>query len=170
MSRLNTAIKVNSIIKSQRSAIRNTIPRMMNESMISANGDAAKARISVSFLGESASLLTVKNWNINMVTNPGDLVKSPDTEFVYVYSGKDVMTHSNPLYFPGSVGVYYWTIVPEVKNGFKVYPDINGIIVAVKKDEVWWNTTKTQKFYWKGADNANCVWPPVVGNEWGVVD
>jgi hypothetical protein len=166
MNRIEKARLINVSLKRQKAAINETIPRMMTEGMIQANGDAAKARTFAASLGQSVELLEVRPWASGMITQPGELVYDPNGVYIYAYNGKNLLEHTNPTYFPGAAGVYYWSIIPAVKDGIKVYPDISGIIVAVRTNEVWWNTTKTEKFKWRGVDNANCVWPPIAGNEW----
>lgn len=169
MTRLETAQEVNAILRHQRSAIDTTLPKMVNDGIILANGDHNKTRTFVGTIGDSVNLLPRRPWQVNMTTAPGELVFDPQGLYVYTYGGATTMTHNNPLYFPGSIGVYYWHVVPHAKDGIKIYPDISGIIVAVRKNEVWWNQAGTEKFYWKGVDNPSCVWPPVEGNEWGKV-
>lgn len=134
----------------------------LRSNVVLADGDADKNRVLASEFSPilSLDLDSVLYWSEGMTTQPGDLVMDPEQNYTYIYSGKDAMTHSNPLFYPGATGVYYWAIIPKVKDGFKIYPDISGIIVAVKKGETWWNTTADKKYEWVGEDNANCVWAP----------
>lgn len=132
----------------------------LRSSVILADGNADANRVLASDVSGLATKIPAKEWHEGMVTNPGDLVFDPDKIYTYIYSGKDAMTHSNPLFYPGATGVYYWAIIPKVKDGVKIYPDISGIIVAVKNGEIWWNTTADKKYKWVGEDNANCVWAP----------
>lgn len=95
-----------------------------------------------------------------MTTNPGDVVFDPEGKYRYIFTGNEPMTHSNPLFYPGAAGVYYWAIIPRLKDFIKVYPDIEGIIVSVKQGEIWWNTDETMQYRFIGQDNASCVWAP----------
>ncbi len=152
-------------------AIKAQSTLISRQSIVLADGDAAKVRaIACEHLPALSKTLDIKEWQQGMTTQPGDLVYDPDKKYIYVYSGASAMTHANPLFYPGSAGVYYWAIVPEMHNGYKVYPDISGIIVAVKNGEPWWNSTKTKLYRWLGVDNNACVWPPVSGNEWQEVE
>lgn len=129
-------------------------------SVVMANEDQEKNRMLASSIASFSEYVSLNEWSEGMTTQPGDLVMDPEQNYTYIYSGKDAMTHSNPLFYPGATGVYYWAIIPKVKDGIKIYPDISGIIVAVKKGETWWNTTADKKYEWVGEDNANCVWAP----------
>lgn len=168
MNRLEKAHEVNHILKAQRTAINESLPQILSVGVTLANGDAAKARIVTAAIGSSISLMDARAWTTNMTTRPGELVYDPQQKYIYAYTGATAMTHANTLFYPGASGVYYWAIIPPTMNEIKVYPDIPGIIVAVKQGELWWNTERTTKFKWRGLDNANCVWPPVNGNEWEV--
>lgn len=133
------------------------------------DGDAALNRVlasKASLISKIASSTDVREWAEGMTTNPGDMVYDPEGNYVYIYTGSSAMTHINPLFYPGSAGVYYWSVIPNTLDGVKVYPDISGIIVAVKHGEPWWNVDKTAIYTWNGADNDSCVWPPADGNEW----
>lgn len=147
-------------------AIKTQSALLTRQSITFADGDVAKARVvACEYLPALAATLEIREWQQGMTTQPGDLVYDPDKKYTYVYSGQTAMAHNNPLFYPGSAGVYYWAIVPEIYNGHKVYPDISGIIVSVRNNEMWWNSNRTGLFKWKGADNNACVWPPASGNE-----
>lgn len=129
-----------------------------------------KAINGVSLIEDSFSKLTVvKDWEVGLTTAPGDMVYDPDKKYIFVYSGESLMTHSNPEFYPGAQGVYYWEVIPKAKDCVKIYPDIN-VTVAVTKDEIWWDPVMEHKWRWLGADNNNCVWPPQEGNEWELVE
>lgn len=136
-------------------------------------GDAAGDAIESSKLAQSiatfANLLQDYEWKVGMTTKPGDIVIDPDGKYRYLFTGKEVMTHTNPLFYPGAQGVYYWSIIPDVKSFIKIYPNIPNLTVSVKHGEQWWNTDETAIFEWLGEDNDYCVWPPVEGNEWKLV-
>lgn len=177
------------VIKAEKLALKSLVPYMVSSRVSTAAADQAQTReiasevaplvslgsIVSTFTSEDSAVpksfgfLDSKPWSVGMKTNPGDIVLDPLGEYAYLYTGTEAMTHSNPMFYPGAAGVYYWAIIPRVKNSVKVYPDVEGIIVAVKQGEKWWNTDQTQIFAWKGVDNPNCVWPPVEGNEWELV-
>jgi len=125
-----------------------------------AAGSADNARIVASMAAPAADLIDARAWYVGMTTGPGDLVYDPDKRHIYIFTGAEAMTHSNPLFFPGAAGVFYWTIVPEMHEGFRVYPDVTGIIVAVRRDEIWWNQDRTARFSWDAVDNSAAHWPP----------
>ena len=166
--RVDTARRTNAILRQQQSMIKTALPSMMNEGIVLANGSVSNARTFVGTLGDGVNLMTPRPWEVGMTTEPGDLVYDPERNHIYAFGLAMPMTHTNPLFYPGSAGVYHWLIVPKTKEGVKIYPDIQGIIVAVKQNELWWNVDQTAIFYWKGVDNPNCVWSPVEGNEWGL--
>lgn len=134
-----------------------------------ANGDVEKGNALAQSIAMFASALKDYSWEVGITTRPGDIVFDPDGKYRYLYTGKEEMTHTNPLFYPGAQGVYYWSIIPNVKSFIKVYPDIPNLTVAVKHGEHWWNSEETAIFEWIGADNDYCVWPPVEGNEWKLV-
>lgn len=177
------------VIKVQKLALKSLVPYMVSSRVSTAAADQAQTReiasevaplvslistlnqqtFSLTDTAKSAGLVDAVPWSVGMTTKPGDIVLDPMGEYAYLYTGTDAMTHTNPMFYPGASGVYYWAIIPRVKNLIKIYPDVEGIIVAVKHGEKWWNTDQTQIFTWKGVDNQNCVWPPVEGNEWELV-
>lgn len=136
------------------------LPEALSMGVVLANGDANKGREVASIAATAVATLAIRDWVVGMSTAPGDLVRDPAKKYVYMYSGKEAMTHANPLFFPGASGVYYWAIVPEVLEGVKVYPNITGIIVAVKHNEIWWDTAKAKKYIWNAVDNNACNWYP----------
>lgn len=164
--KLELAIEV---IKTEKLALKSLVPYMVSSRISTAGEDQAKTREIASEVAPFASLNGKKPWTVGMTTKPGDIVLDPIGDYSYLYTGKTEMTHDNPTFYPGAAGVYYWAVIPKLKNFVKVYPDIDGIIVSVKNGEKWWNTDQTQIFTWKGADNKNCVWPPAEGNEWELV-
>lgn len=164
--KLELAIEV---IKVQKLALKSLVPYVVSSRISTASEDQVKTREIASEVAPLVSLTDRKPWTVGMTTNPGDIVLDPLGDYAYIYTGKNEMTHTNPSFYPGSAGVYYWAIIPKTKSLVKVYPGIDGIIVAVKKGEVWWNIDQTQLFSWKGEDNPNCVWPPQEGNEWELV-
>lgn len=138
-------------VQAQQGAI-DTIPNLLNRSMVLAAGDAAAARIFATQIAGAVSALEAKEWAVNLTTQPGDVVWNPDKTARYIYSGKDPMTHANPLFFPGSTGVYYWAIIPDLLNGVKVFPNVSGIVVFVAKGDVWYNPGRTKMYTWTGDD------------------
>lgn len=145
------------------------LPVFMENTVIGANNDGSLVRATISNISVAEQTLyqDAKDWEVGMATKPGDFVKSPIDDFMYVFSGSTEMTHTNSLFYPGAQGVYYWEIVPKNHQGVKVYPPYgSNITVAVKKDEIWYDTSLEHKWRWKGEDNNNCVWPPQEGNEW----
>lgn len=163
------------VIQTEKLAFKSLISHMVSEKLIFAeaqplsdgdtDGQSATRKVA-SEVAPFASLADVKNWTVGMTTVPGDIVLDPLEQYSYLYTGTSEMTHDNPMFYPGAPGVYYWTIIPKVKDFIKIYPNVDGIIVSVKKGEKWWNVSQTQVFTWMGQDNPNCVWPPVEGNEW----
>lgn len=160
----------NSTVKSQAAALAAVTPMILVASVESAGGSYDKARSVVNDLAPAADFLEAKDWEAGMTTQPGDLVYDPEHNYVYAYTGATAMTHSNPTFYPGAAGVYYWAIVPRCKDGIKIYPNIEGIIVYVKHGEKWWDTEREHVYSWNGVDNPNCVWPPMPGNEWTLVE
>ena len=128
------------------------VPSVISHSILFADGNADKARQVAAIAAQVADLVTVLAWSAGMTTGPGDFVRDPAGERVYLYTGKDAMTHSNPTYYPGATGVYYWAIVPDMHKGHKVFPNMSGTVVFVKKDELWWNPGKTALYKWNAAD------------------
>lgn len=167
---MEQAKKLNGAITGLKRATEDVVPSVIRLSVKGAEGNAEKCRKVVGELTQAIEFSDVKDWEVGMTTEPGDRVLDPEGKYVYVYGGAEAMTHANPLFYPGADGVYYWHIVPETLGGWKVYPDIPGIVVAVKKGEIWWDTYREERFRWKGVDNPNCVWPPIDGNEWGKVE
>lgn len=157
------------VIQMEKIALKSLVPYMASSRISTAAEDQAQTREIASEIAPFVSLAEQKPWSVGMTTKPGDVVLDPIGEYAYIYTGTSEMTHTNSAFYPGAAGVYYWAILPKTKNLIKVYPNIDGIIVAVKHDEKWWNVDQTQIFKWKGADNANCIWPPVEGNEWELV-
>lgn len=125
-----------------------------------AGSNAENARRVASMAAPASVLLEARPWAVGMVTQPGDRVKDPDGRHVYIFTGTTEMTHSNHTFFPGAAGVFHWAIVPEMHEGHRVYPDVPGIIVAVRNGELWWNSDKTRLFRWNAVDNFAVVWPP----------
>lgn len=168
--------KATEVVKTQKLAFKTMISYMVSMKLAFADaqtleGDTERnpAREIASEVAPIASLADIKTWTVGMTTLPGDIVLDPLGEHKYIYSGTSEMTHTNPMYYPGASGVYYWAIVPDTKDFVKIYPNVDGIVVAVKHGEKWWNVDQTQIFTWKGQDTVNCVWPPVEGNEWEAV-
>ncbi len=147
-------------MNAMRNSIQTVLPRLMADSVVYAAGDAAKAREIASAAAEAADLLPRREWATGMTTQPGDIVLDPDGAYAYVYSGKATMTHNNPTFFPGAAGVYHWAIISRVVGGIKVYPDIDGIIVAVRQGERWYDREAAKLYTWTGVDNAACSWYP----------
>lgn len=164
--KLELAIKV---IQMEKLALKSLVPYMVASRTSTAADDQAQTREIACEVAPFVSLVEQKPWSVGMTTVPGDIVLDPIGEYAYIYTGTSEMSHTNPAFYPGASGVYYWAILPKTKDFVKVYPNIDGIIVAVKHDEKWWNVDQTQTFKWKGTDNANCIWPPVEGNEWELV-
>lgn len=136
------------------------VPNMVQQQVMAAAGDAAQLRPLASSIAPLTNIMSEKEWALHMTTDPGDLVRDPDGKRVYLFTESITKTHTNPLFYPGAAGVHYWLIVPEVYEGIKVYPDVPGIIVAVKHGEPWWNTDKSTAYEWIGADNNACNWLP----------
>jgi hypothetical protein len=144
-------------------ALEMVVPFAVSANVSAANDDFNKVRAVASEAFDLKQFFTVREWKAGMTTQPGDLVYAPDKSYTYMYGGKVTFTHNNPTFYPGAAGVFYWLIIPKEHNGFKVYPDVQGIVVAVRKGEVWWNTTRTKMYRWVGEDNLNCVWQPQEG-------
>ena len=72
----------------------------LRSSVILADGNADANRVLASDVSGLATKIPAKEWHEGMVTNPGDLVFDPDKIYTYIYSGKEAMTHSNPLFIP----------------------------------------------------------------------
>lgn len=133
------------------------VPNILQAAFMAAAGDATKQRQITSAAATAAEQLEAKIYTVGLVTPPGTPVKaSEEAEYTYLYSGATEMTHSNPLFYPGASGVYYWAIIPHTKNGHKIFPDVEGIVVAVKKDELWWDPTGTKLYRWNADDWADC--------------
>ena len=169
MSRVDVAVETNKQLKRQKRAVSNTIPQFLNDRMVASNNDQSKARVFVAAIGDSASFLSAREWEVGMLTTPGEVVYDPNKDFEYVFSAATEMIHANPLFYPGAAGVYHWAIIPKTKDEIKIYPNIQGIIVAVKQGEFWYDVNEEHIYSWKGQDNPNCVWPPVAGNEWELI-
>lgn len=163
---IEKAQKFNSVVTQLISATKEVLPVVVQSAIGAVEGDPAKCRKVIGGLTKTIEFSPAKDWVPGMTTQPGDAVKDPKGEYTYIYGGKEPMEHTNPLFYPGSEGVYYWHIVPKTLNGHKVYPDIPGVIVAVQNGEIWWDAYEEERFRWKGVDNPNCVWPPIQGNEW----
>jgi len=133
---------------------------MLAGSMLLANDNPDSARIVASMAAPASALLTAREWYQGMTTAPGDLIYDPQQRFIYIFTGTTPMTHTNPLFFPGAAGVFHWAIVPEMHEGYRVWPDVEGIIVAVQQDEIWWNTDKTARFQWNAVSNTAAHWQP----------
>lgn len=112
--------------------------------------------IAASVLSEFSDFLNVTNWQVGMTTATGEIVRYGN--YNYVYTGKETMIHTNPLFYPSATGVHYWSIIPQIYQEHKVYPNIDGISVSVVQDELWWNTTKDVLYKWNAVDNSHCVW------------
>lgn len=159
------------VLKTMRLFIEEYVQKDTATQLAAAGTDQSKQRRVASKIATFQRMTNAKDWEPNMTTEPGDIVYDPDHNYQYIFSGNASMTHSNPLYYPGSAGVYYWLVIPRIKDFVKIYPDVQGIIVSVKQGEIWWNTSETAKYEWVGVDNDNCVWPPQDGmNEWKRVD
>lgn len=157
------------VLKTMKLFIRDFVNTNVKTETVTAASDQAKQRAVAAKYATYQALTDAKDWEPGMTTEPGDIVYDPDHNYKYIYTGQDTYKHTNPLFYPGAAGVYHWAVIPKIKDFIKVYPDVQGIIVAVKQGESWWNQSMTQVFKWKGVDNANCVWPPVEGNEWELV-
>lgn len=155
---------------SSSQVLQSTVSNLLHLSCSSSQENEANGRLIADAMSEAESIVTPVEWSEGMTTNPGDIVWDPQKVYKYIYSGNQSMEHTNPLFYPGAAGVYYWNIIPKTKDNIKIYPDVEGIIVAVKQNEVWWDITGSNKYKWRGIDNNNCVWPPVEGNEWELVE
>lgn len=141
---------------------QNAIAGLMRLAMVMSEGAPGPAREAASSIAEAASFLQARAWEAGMETQPGDLVCDPQGEYVYAFGGASPMRHDNPLYYPGAQGVYFWAVVPEVFEGDKVFPRAQGIAVAVRQGEVWWDKERTARFRWEGEDNDSVTsnWHP----------
>lgn len=129
---------------------------VVRQAVVEVSGDTSEARkLSCSYVAEMSSLLNIRPWAEGMTTEPGELVYDPEGVYHYMYSGDTKMTHSNPTFYPGAAGVYYWSIVPDTYDNTKVFPNIEGIVVFVKSGDTWWNPDRTRKYVWSG-DDYNC--------------
>lgn len=158
------------MLRTMKKFIRDELKKKTAEKVEDAGTDQMKQRQVSSEVAAYQILFDTLEWELDMVTNPGDVVWDPEHNYQYIFTGTEPYKHTNPLYYPGAAGVYHWSIIPHVKNFCKIYPNVDGIIVSVKQNEVWWNVDGTQQYKWVGVDNDNCVWPPVEGNEWKKVD
>lgn len=120
--------------------------------------DADTARKFASNVSCCIGVFGGREWQEGMQTAPGDFVKY--NGYTFIYTGKEPMIHTNPLYYPGAVGVYYWQVIPEMKEGWRIWPDIPDISCSVLQGESWWNVDGTKLYTWNGLDNPNCVWEP----------
>ena len=152
MNRVDKARQVNARIKRQRMAIGESVPAVLKQAVISANGDAAAGRLLASSMAAAADLIPARPWAVNIETQPGDIVLDPAGKFAYVYTGKAAMVHTNYTFFPGAAGVYYWSIIPEMHEGDKVFPDIPGLVVFVASGSTWWDPLMKKLYRWTGAD------------------
>jgi len=123
-------------------------------------GDTGGTRWVASMASAAMGFVDARRFETGMETMPGDLVYGPDGVHIYIFTGAEPMTHSNPTFFPGASGVFYWSIVPKMHEGYRAYPDVVGIIVAVRRGEIWWNAERTARFRWESEDNNAVVWPP----------
>lgn len=128
------------------------VPAMLLCSLQLAGGDAAKGRQVASAAAPIAETADIKPWNPGMHTEPGDFVTAPQGGQVYIYTGKDAMTHANQGFYPGAAGVYYWSPVPKMHEGNRIFPDIPGIVVYVKNNELWWDPSIERLYRWTGGD------------------
>ena len=129
-----------------------TVPSILSQSVQMADGDAAKCRQIASTAASAVSLIEARDWSVSMATEPGELVYDPQRQHKYLYAGKEEMTHDNPMFWPGAQGVYYWSVVPDIHEGYPVFPDVTGIVVFVKENSIWWDPSRQQKYLWAGDD------------------
>ncbi len=131
--------------------------------------DDATAKTFAATISNCQGVFAATEWYVGMTTKPGDIVHYGNYNFIY--SGTEPMTHSNQLFYPGAIGVYYWQVIPETKDDWKVWPDIPDVACAVLTGESWWNIEKTKLYTWNGADTTSCVWAPSdTVNEWTYKD
>ena len=136
------------------------MPIMLANSVQLTNGDVDAGRFVAAMVAPIVELMYGREWEPGMTTIPGELVFDPDNVHTFMYIGASKMTHSNPTDFPGAAGVLYWAIVPDMYEGHRAYPDVEEPIVAVRRDEIWWNIEKTATYRWDAVDNNAVVWPP----------
>jgi len=122
-------------------------------------GDAGNIR-QIATIAAPIAAADARPWAVGMTTEPGDIVLDPAGRFAYIFSRPEPMTHHNHTFFPGAAGVFHWSIIPEMYQGHRVYPNVPGIIVAVQRDQLWWNSERTRLFRWNAVDNAAVVWAP----------
>lgn len=164
------AKKVNSLLKAQKSAISFAMKSAIMNMVKEADGSLEQGRDVACSIAPYSSFIEDREWSEGMITNPGDIVFDPEKNYRYIFTGTSTMTHSNPSFYPGSSGVYYWAIIPKIKDECKIYPNIEGIIVSVKHNELWWDTNEEHIYRWVGQDNQNCFWPPQESNEWELIE
>lgn len=155
---LQAASDIARLVYESAMALNETLPDMIANSVYEANGNAGKVRKIARAIATAGVFLPGYRWMVGLTTEPGDIVSY--NEKLYIFSSDTSMTHTNPLFHPGADGVYYWTLIPEMKDGYRVYPDTPYNTVAVKKGDIWWNSAMTERYEFIGEDNDNCVWAP----------
>lgn len=159
------------ILKTMKLFMQQFLTNDIAERIQDAGTNQAKQRQIASDTATFQLLTNGRDWEVNMTTNPGDIVYDPDHNYRYIFTGTETYKHTNPLFYPGAAGVYHWAIIPRIKDFIPIYPAVEGIIVSVKNGSIWWNTEETQKYKWVGVDNDNCVWPPSDSvNEWQKIE
>lgn len=158
LERVEAALPIIAERMRKAAAFSTVVPMMLSANVQLATTDN-QIRMLASDTAPIADLIPVRAWEVGMTTVPGDLVHDPEGRFVYIFTGEQ-MTHSNPTFFPGAQGVFYWTIIPKIHEGYRVFPNIQGIIVAVRRGEIWWNSAKTARFRWNAVDNFAAHWQP----------
>ena len=131
-------------------ALDTVIPEVVSLSVQFADGNETKGRQLASTYAPLIEFLDVRPWAQNMFTAPGDPVGYQDS--IWLYTGKDAMSHANQTFFPGASGVYYWALVPEMHEDSRVFPNLAGIVMPVRRDELWWNPDKSTLYRWTGDD------------------
>lgn len=136
--------------KAKGAAFDDVMPTMLAEQTVLVADDTVAVRKMVNRAAPAIALLEVKTFVEGLVTHPGDVVVNEGSSQRYLYVGKEKMIHSNPTFYPGAQGVYYWNIVPSMKNGSKIFPDVQGQVIAVQPGEKWWNPTGDTLYEWTG--------------------
>ncbi len=136
--------------KQKGAAFDEVVPVMLSEQTVLVADDAPALHQMVSKAAPAIALLDAKVFVEGLVTHPGDVVVNENSSQRYLYVGKEKMIHSNPTYYPGAPGVYYWNIVPSMKSGSKVFPNVDGQVIAVQPGEKWWNPTEDTLYEWAG--------------------
>lgn len=142
-------------LKVQNAAMELMVPKQFASDIKSTEGDYSEARQVVSDYSTVSGFLKVKDWEDQMTVHPADLVYDPEQVYAYAYVGISSVTLASED-APGTVGADYWAIVPKTKDGIKIFPDVEGAVVAVKNGEEWYDVNGEHVYAWTGEDTSFC--------------